>query len=140
MSAATVSADREAALARRLAEAGVREADLDETFVRSGGPGGQNVNKTATCVVLLHRPTGIQVKCQASRQQGLNRFLARHLLLAKIENLRRQRAAQERAEREKARRQKRGRSRAAKERILADKAHRAARKEARRPRRVEPES
>lgn len=140
MSASIVSADRQAALAQRLAEAGVREADLDETFVRSSGPGGQNVNKTATCVVLLHRPTGIQVKCQASRQQGLNRFLARHLLLAKIENLRRQKAAQQRAEREKARRQKRGRSRAAKERTLADKAHRAARKQARRPTRIEAES
>ena len=54
-------------------------------FVRSGGHGGQNVNKTSTCVMLLHRPSGLQVKCQATRQQGLNRFLARRLLLDKIE-------------------------------------------------------
>lgn len=134
MSAFVVSTDREAALARHMAEAGVRESDLEETFVRSAGPGGQNVNKTATCVLVVHRPTGIQVKCQTTRQQGLNRFLARQLLLAKIESLRRQKAARERAEREKARRQKRGRSRQAKERMLADKAHRAARKgERRRP-------
>ena len=138
MSAPVVSPDREASLARRMAAAGVRELDLDETFVRSAGPGGQNVNKTATCVWLVHRPTGIQVKCQATRQQGLNRFLARQLLLEKIESLRRQKAAQERAEREKTRRQKRGRSRQAKERMLADKAHRAARKGERRRPHAEP--
>jgi protein subunit release factor B len=132
MNAPGISPDREAALAQRMAAAGVRESDLEETFVRSAGPGGQNVNKTATCVLLVHRPTGVQVKCQATRQQGMNRFLARQLLLAKIESARRQKAAQERAEREKARRQKRGPSRRAKERMLADKAHRSARKESRR--------
>jgi len=132
MSGSALSPDREAALGQRLAAAGVRESDLEETFVRSAGPGGQNVNKTATCVVLVHRPTGIQVRCQATRQQGLNRFMARQLLLAKIEALRRQQAARERAEREKVRRQKRGRSRKAKERMLADKAHRSARKASRR--------
>ena len=61
-----------AAGAQRLAALGVREADLEESFVRSGGHGGQNVNKVSTCVMLLHRPTGLQVKCQDTRQQGLN--------------------------------------------------------------------
>lgn len=132
MSAFLVSSDKLAQLAQRMAALGVHEVDLEETFVRSGGHGGQNVNKTATCVMLRHRPTGLQVKCQSSRQQGLNRFLARRLLLDKIERMRTGRVAAERARIEKIRRQKRKRSRRAKERMLADKAHRADRKEARR--------
>ncbi len=127
-----VSPDKAAQLAQRMAALGVREADLEETFVRSGGHGGQNVNKTATCVMLRHRPTGLQVKCQATRQQGLNRFLARRLLLDKIEEQRTGRVMAERARVEKIRRQKRRRSRRTRQRMLADKAHQAAKKELRR--------
>lgn len=115
-----------------MAALGVQEADIEESFVRSGGHGGQNVNKVSTCVMLLHRPTRTQVKCQASRQQGQNRLLARHLLLDKIESARRARAAAERARVEKLRRQKRPRSRGAKERMLEAKAHHAERKKSRR--------
>lgn len=132
MNAFPVGSDKEAQLAQRMAALGVREADMEETFVRSGGHGGQNVNKTATCVILRHRPTGLQVKCQVTRQQGLNRFLARRLLLDKIEERRTGRVAAERARIEKIRRQKRRRSRRAKERLLADKTHHAAKKQARR--------
>ena len=133
MSAFPVSPEKEAQLAQRMAVLGVRETDLEETFVRSGGHGGQNVNKTSTCVMLLHRPTGLQVKCQATRQQGLNRFIARRLLLDKIEALKRGYVDAERARIEKVRRQKRRRSRRAKNRMLADKSHHSDKKASRRP-------
>src|SRR5258708_18740758 len=102
---------------------GINESDLDEEFVRSGGKGGQHVNKTSTCVFLRHRPTGLFVKCQEERSQALNRFLARRLLVEKIERqiLRIKTAAQQLAE--KIRRQKRRRSRRAKNKMLADKHH-----------------
>jgi protein subunit release factor B len=132
VSAFPVSPDKETQLAQRMAALGVSEADMEETFVRSGGHGGQNVNKTATCVMLLHRPTGLQVKCQATRQQGLNRFLARRLLLDKIEARQKGFIDAERAAREKIRRQKRRRSRRAKARMLDDKSRHAAKKQARR--------
>jgi protein subunit release factor B len=131
MSTFPVGPEKETQLTQRMAELGVREADIAESFVRSGGHGGQNVNKTSTCVVLLHRPTGLQVKCQATRQQGLNRFLARRLLLDKIEARLKGHVDSERARIEKIRRQKRRRSRRAKERMLADKSHHAAKKQGR---------
>ena len=132
MSAFPVSLEKANQLAQRMAALNVREADIEESFVRSGGHGGQNVNKTSTCVMLLHRPTGLQVKCQETRQQGLNRFIARRLLLDKIEQKQKGFVATHRAEIEKIRRQKRKRSRRATARMLADKSHHAEKKAARR--------
>jgi protein subunit release factor B len=83
--------------------------------------------------MLLHRPTGTKVKCQETRQQGLNRFIARRLLLDKIEALKNGFVAAQRAEVEKIRRQKRKRSRRAKNKLLADKSHHADKKATRRP-------
>ena len=123
-----VSLEKEDQLAQRMAGLGVRESDIDESFVRSGGHGGQNVNKTSTCVMLVHRPSGVQVKCQETRQQGLNRFIARRLLLDKIEEKKKGFVAAKRAEIEKIRRQKRKRSRRAKDLMLAGKARQSEKK------------
>src|SRR5436305_1928333 len=77
--------------AERMLKLGIRDVDLDETFARSSGPGGQNVNKVSTAVTLRHRPSGISVTVQDSRSQAMNRKLARERLIDAIEN--RQRAA-----------------------------------------------
>lgn len=132
MGAFPVSLEKANQLAQRMAALGVSESDIEESFVRSGGHGGQNVNKTSTCVMLLHRPTGLQVKCQETRQQGLNRFIARRILLDKIEERKNGFVAAQRAELEKIRRQKRKRSRRAKAKMLAGKAHNSAKKANRR--------
>ena len=105
----------------RMRKLGIREADLEESFARSSGPGGQNVNKVATAVTLRHCPTGTSVTVQDSRSQAVNRKLALERLLDAIESAREQRRAAEIAEREKARRRKSPRPAALKRKILESK-------------------
>ncbi|MBI1883858.1 MAG: peptide chain release factor-like protein [Chlamydiae bacterium] len=126
-----VSPQKEESLLKQMEKWGLRESDLDEQFIRSGGHGGQNVNKLSTCVVLTHRPTGLQVKCQRERSQALNRFFARRLLLDKMEkHLYGIHLAQEK-EKHKIRKQKKRRSRRTKLKMLEDKSHRKGKKEMR---------
>jgi len=113
-----VSPEKEAALRERMRRFNIREDDLKENFVRSQGPGGQNVNKTSTCVYLKHLPSGIEVKCQQERSQVLNRYRARAILVNKIENKILGRQSEERKIIEKIRRQKRKRSKRAKLKVL----------------------
>jgi protein subunit release factor B len=89
-----------------MAQAGIKESDLEETFSRSSGPGGQNVNKVATAVTLRHRSSGISVTVQDSRSQAQNRKLARERLIEAIEQAERKRRAAEIAQRQKARRRR----------------------------------
>jgi protein subunit release factor B len=109
------------AIERRMKRLGVREADLSETFSRSSGPGGQNVNKVSTAVTLVHAPTGIAVSVQDSRSQSMNRRLARERLLDEIEKRRRERAQARRAEAALQRRRNSPRPRGVKERMLDSK-------------------
>jgi len=123
-----VSPEKEKTLRSKLERLGIHEKDLEESFVRSQGKGGQNVNKVSTCVYLKHIPTGTEVKCQKARSQGLNRYYARVLLFEKIESLIKGRESEARQRIEKIRRQKRKRSKRAKEKMLAEKRLHSAKK------------
>jgi protein subunit release factor B len=117
----SVSKSKQDELEAELARLGVRTEDLEESFIRSSGAGGQNVNKVSSCVVLLHKPTGIQVRCQKERSQLMNRFWARRLLVDKLKEKILGEQSRKQSEAEKIRRQKRKRSKRAKEKMLENK-------------------
>jgi protein subunit release factor B len=133
MSIFTVSIQKENQLKEKMEALNIREEDIEESFIRSGGKGGQHVNKTSTCVYLKHIPTGIEVKCQEERSQAMNRYRARVILANKIEQLVKGKKSEEIQKIEKIRRQKRKRSKRAKEKMLAEKKMTAEKKRLRGP-------
>jgi protein subunit release factor B len=116
-----VSPEKEKTLLDKMAQLGLRENDITERFIHSGGKGGQNVNKVSTCVYLKHLPTGVEVKCQLERSQVMNRFFARRMLCEKIENIKLGKQSAEQSRIAKIKRQKRKRSKRAKDKMLASK-------------------
>ena len=116
-----VSHKKEQALREKMARFGIVEAELEEHFIRSRGPGGQNVNKVSTGVYLKHVPSGVDVKVYSERSQALNRYAARKVLAGKIETMILGRRSEERMRIEKIRRQKRKRSKRAKDKMLDNK-------------------
>lgn len=133
MSIFNISDKKAKNLLAQMTRLGIHESDIREHFIRSGGRGGQHLNKASTCVYLKHLPTGIEVKCQKERSQALNRFLARRILVAKIEQLVLGKASEAQQRIEKIRRQKRRRSRRAKEKILEEKRRHSLKKQLRQP-------
>jgi len=108
-----VSEEKNRWLQERMETLGIYEKDIVEKFIRSSGSGGQKVNKTSTCVYLIHIPTGIEVKWMEERSQSLNRFLARRELVRKVEKMSGQRTPGdvriEKSKRQKLKRKKRAR-------------------------------
>ena len=139
MSIFPVGMSKEKSLHNRMASLDIKEDDIEESFVRSRGKGGQKVNKTATCVYLKHIPTGIEVKCMMERSQALNRYRARVILADKVEALIKGRESEEARRIAKIRRQKRRRSKRAKEKMLEEKRHVSVKKKLRATPRVETE-
>ncbi len=126
-----ISSNKQKELRHLMRRNKVFERDLEEKFVRSSGPGGQNVNKVASCVVLVHLFSGFRVKCQKHRTQGLNRYEARLQLLQKIEKHKKLKVLKIKQLKEKEKRQKRKRPKFLKERILEKKHKQSQKKELR---------
>jgi protein subunit release factor B len=128
----TVSPEKTLELTRRMESLGIREGDLVERFIKGSGSGGQKVNKTSSCVYLLHKPSGIEVKCQRERSQAMNRFLARRELCDRLEERIKGARSARQQEIERIRRQKRRRSRRQREHMLQDKRQHSEKKTMRR--------
>ncbi len=131
MASFPISPEKQKQLEERMQRLGMRETDLFESFVKGSGAGGQKINKTSVAVFLKHLPTGLMVRCQESRSQAMNRFLARRLLLDKLEAKILGKQSEEEQKREKIRRQKRRRSKRAKDKMLENKKHHSEKKQSR---------
>lgn len=107
----SVSDAKQQELCDRMQQLGINEHDFLEQFILGSGKGGQKINKTASCVVISHKPTGLIVKCQQSRSRELNRFLAKRLLIEKLEGLYLGKQSAKEKKNEKIRRQKKRRQR-----------------------------
>jgi len=118
-------------LRTRMQKLRLREEDLEESFIRGSGAGGQKINKTSSTVLLRHIPSGIEVRCQRERSQSQNRLIARQELCDRLEAIYQKVKLDEQNEREKKRRQTRARPRGLKRRFVAGKRHRAGIKEGR---------
>jgi len=128
-----VSPTKQKNLQEKMKKLAIKESQIVERFIRAKGPGGQKINKTSSCVYLKHKPTGIEVKCARERTQSLNRFLARRILVNKIEArfLKKKSEAQKRIY--KLKKQKKKRSKRAKEKILRQKHLQSEKKKLRKP-------
>ena len=116
-----VSPAKEKDLLDKMQKYGIKEGEIEEKFIRGSGPGGQKIHKTSSCVYIHHLPSGIEVKCQLTRSQALNRYHARKLLVQEMETRIEGKMSAEEQKREKIRRQKRRRSRRAKQKMLDNK-------------------
>ncbi len=126
-----ISKEKQDDLAEKMLSLGIREEDLIEKFILGSGRGGQNLQKTSSCVYLKHIPTGTEVKCQKDRSREMNRFFARRELCEKIESDILKIKTEKQALIEKKRRQKRKRTKRAQEKVLEGKRHRKEIKELR---------
>ena len=126
-----VSMEKGNQLVERMERLGIRESDLEESFIRGSGSGGQKINKTSSTVVIVHKPSGIEVRCQRERSQAMNRFFARRDLCDRMEEKTLGEASKRQQAIEKIRRQKRKRSKRAKARMVEGKRIQGAKKELR---------
>ncbi len=124
-------------LIKKASELNIKPEDIVEKHVVGGGKGGQKINKTASCVMLQHDPSGTLVRCQKHREQSRNRLSAYKLLILKVEDAVKGKESERSQKIFKLRKQKKRRSKKAKEKVLADKSHRSVTKSRRKPVRLD---
>ena len=127
-----ISAEKKAALQKRMAKLEIHEDDLLEKFIRGTGSGGQKINKTSSCVYLQHLPTKLEIKCQRDRSREMNRYLARVDICQQLENIQLGRRSERQQAREKIRRRKRRQGTRARARNVEKKRQHGRKKENRR--------